>query len=150
MYRATIDTGSAHYLVGGRLTARLDLVKGSTVVDHTSFVATTSQLGLISAAGAGAVLLLLFALAYAESFARSLRRNRRVTTATAGLVVMGVLVGIAVVALAWVLGVESPTTTTLVACVVLGGGAGAAAAVGARRVGKGRRFAAITQREQAA
>jgi serine/threonine-protein kinase len=147
---ASIDTGSSRYLVGGRLTAQLDLVKGSTVVGHVSFVATTSQLGLISAAGAGVVLLLLFALAYAESFARSLRRGRRIATATAGLVVMGALIGIGIVGLVWVLGVEAPTIATLVGCAVLGGGAGAAMAVGARRVGRARRFAALKRREQAA
>jgi Protein kinase domain len=161
---ATIDASSARYLYAGRFTARLDLV-GSTAAAagpsttpvgqpvseaHVDFGVQTKQFGLLSAGGAVVILVLLFAGAYAESFARSLRKGKRSTVAMLGLAGMGALIGIAIVGLAWVLAIRLPTVATVVVCAVLGAAAGAAGAVGSKRVGRQRRYGRAVRREQRA
>ncbi len=116
---------------------------------HIDFGVQTKQFGLLSAGGAVVILVLLFALAYAESFARSLRKGKRSTVAMVGLAAMGALIGVAVVGLAWVLAIRLPTVATLVACAVLGAAAGAVGAVGSKRVGRQRRYGRAVRREQA-
>jgi len=145
---ATIDASSARYLFAGRFQARLDLTKGGVSLAHSDFGLQTKQFGLLSAGGAVVILVLLFALAYAESFARALRKGRRTTTALVGLTAMGGLIGVALVGLAWVLGIRVPMVATVVVCVVLGAGAGLAAALGAKRVGRRRRFRRAQRRER--
>lgn len=146
---ASVDLGSARYLVGGRVVGEVELLQGTTVVGHQRFGGQTAQFGLLTAAGAVVVLLLLFAIAYAESFARSLRRGKRTTTATVGLTLMGLLVGVGLNGLSWVLAVRSPTVASLLVCAALGAGAGAATAVATRRRGRRRRFARLARREAA-
>ena len=146
---ATVDLSSARYLTGGRLVGEVELLRAGTVVGHEQFGVTTKQFGLLTAAGAATILLLLFALAYAESFLRSLRKGRRTTSAIVGMAIMGVLVGVAVVSLVWVLGVRSPTIATVVVCAVLGAATGVAAAIAARRTGKRARFAELERRRAA-
>ena len=166
---ATIDACSARYLCAGRFTARLDLLAsavasagdtpsaGSPSVGpatlsqaHMDFGVQTEQFGLLSAGGAAVILVLLFALAYAESFARSLRKGKRSTVAMVGLAAMGALIGVAVVGLAWVLAIRLPTVATVVVCAVLGAAAGAVGAVGSKRVGRQRRYGRAVRREQRA
>jgi len=144
---ASVDLGSARYLVGGRVAGEVEVLQGTTVVGHQRFGGQTAQFGLLTAAGAVVVLLLLFAVAYAESFARSLRRGKRTTTATVGLTLMGLLIGAGLVGLSWVLAVRSPTVASLLVCAVLGAGAGAAAAIATRRRARSRRFARLARRE---
>jgi hypothetical protein len=157
---ARIDASSARYLFAGRFQATLDLLGAHdstlntigvagppTSVAHSTFGLTTQQFGLLSAGGAVVILVLLFALAYAESFARTLRKGRRSTTATVGLTVMGALLGVALVGLAWVLAVRTPTVATLVTCAVLGALAGLAGALGATGVGRRRRYNRARRRE---
>ena len=146
---AAVDLSSARYLTGGRLVGEVELLRAGTVVGHEQFGVTTKQFGLLTAAGAATILLLLFALAYAESFLRSLRKGRRTTSAIVGMAIMGVLVGVAVVSLVWVLGVRSPTIATVVVCAVLGAATGVAAAIAARRTGKRARFAELERRRAA-
>jgi hypothetical protein len=140
---AAIDVSSARYLAGGRLAGRIELLAGGIVVGEQRFGATTSSSGLLTAAGVVTLLLLMFVLAYAESFARSLRRGRRLTSATVGLGVIGAIVGVIVVALVWEAGIRSPMPATVAICALLGAGVGIAAAVASRRMGKGRRYARI-------
>lgn len=161
---ALIDASSARYLYAGRFNARLDLIGSSASAAgptttpvgqpvneaHVNFGIQTKQFGLLSAGGAVVILVLLFALAYAESFARSLRKGKRSTVAMVGLAAMGALIGVAVVGLAWVLAIRLPTVATLVACAVLGGAAGAVGAVGSKRVGRQRRYGRAVRREQRA
>jgi hypothetical protein len=162
---ATIDASSAHYLLAGRFTARLDLLGGAitgtgdgkaavvpatTSQAHVDFGVQTKQFGLLSAGGAAVILVLLFALAYSESFARSLRKGKRSTAAMVGLAVMGAVLGVTVVGLVWVLAIRLPTSTTVVVCAVLGGAAGAVWAVGSKRVGRQRRYGRAVRREQRA
>jgi Protein kinase domain len=143
---ASIDAASAQYLAGGRLSGEIELLKGGAVVGHQRFGATTSQSGLLTAAGVVTILVLLFAAAYAESFARSLRKGRRIRTGTIGMGIMGGLIGAAIVSLMWVVGLRSPSLVTIVACALLGAGTGVAAAVTAVRFGKGRRYARLLSR----
>ena len=116
---------------------------------HQTFAARTTKTGLLTAAGAVTILVLLFAIAYGESFARSLRRGRRVRSGIVGLGIMGGLIGLATVSAMWVTGVRAPTIATLVVCGLLGAGAGVAAAFAAVRTGKGRRYAKIQSRRAA-
>jgi serine/threonine-protein kinase len=146
---ASVDASGAQYLAGGRLTGEVELLDGTVVTGHQTFAAKTTGSGLLTAAGVVTVLLLLFAVAYGESFARSLRRGRRVRSGTIGMGVMGALIGVAVVSLLWVTGVRAPMIATLVVCALLGAGAGVAAAYAAVRVGKGRRYAKILGRRSA-
>jgi hypothetical protein len=145
-FTASVDVASAQYLAGGRLTGEIEILNGTTVVGHEQFAAKTGSTGLLTAAGIVTILVLLFAGAYAESFARSLRKGRRVRTGTIAMGAMGALIGTAVVSLAWVLGISAPTFATLAGCAALGAGAGIAAAYAAVRIGKGRRYAKIQRR----
>ena len=146
---ASIDASGAQYLAGGRLTGEVELLDGTVVTGHQTFAARTTKTGLLTAAGAVTILVLLFAIAYGESFARSLRRGRRVRSGIVGLGIMGGLIGLATVSAMWVTGVRAPTIATLVVCGLLGAGAGVAAAFAAVRTGKGRRYAKIQSRRAA-
>lgn len=143
---ASVDVASAQYLAGGRLTGEIELLNGVAVVGHEQFAAKSGSSGLLTAAGIVTILVLLFAGAYAESFARSLRKGRRLRTGTIGMGAMGALIGAALVSLAWVLALRAPSVATLIVCAALGAAAGIAAAYAAVRAGKGRRYAKIQRR----
>ncbi len=137
---ASLDASGSRYVAGGRFQAQLQLLAGTRALAHSDFGVQTQQFGLLSAAGAVVILLLLFALAYAESFIQALHKNRKRTTGLVGLALMGVLVGVAAVGLAWVLAIRVPTVATAVVAALLGAGAGVALGLAARQVGLRRRF----------
>ncbi|ABG94991.1 possible protein kinase [Rhodococcus jostii RHA1] len=137
---ATLPPPGGQYFVAGTLTGTLTLLQAGQVIDTWTFPVRTTQPATTTAAAVGLAALTLFAVAYLESFLRSLRRGRsRITGITGATVTAGVL-GAAVVGALWILTARLPTTTTVVACAAVAAAAGAAAAVGAARIGRRRRY----------
>ena len=135
-----IDATSAHYLLAGRLTAEIALLKAGSVLGRWRFAAQTVQSGWLSLVGLVVVVLALFSLAYIEQFLRALWRGRRRVTATAGLGPSVALLAVAVVGAAWLAVGRQPSLASLVACAALGAVSGFAAAPAARRAGRLRRL----------
>ena len=81
----------------------------------------------------------LFVVAYTESLLRSLRRGRRRdnrNAAVAGLVVVGVIGGLAATLWGWMLGIAGPTFLSFLLTAILGAGAGLLAGLAGRQVGE--------------
>ena len=135
-FTSSLDVSDSRYLLAGQVLATVDLVGGDGVVAAQSFFARSTQPWILTAPGVGVIAFVLFVLGYAESLLRTLRRGRsRSLTRVVGLVVVGGLIGIATVTLAWLTGVNSPAVGTLVACAALGAACGVALALGARALG---------------
>ena len=126
-----IDSTKARFLTAGRFTGRLELgFRGQDGLEfrlYRTFTNESRQPALLTVPGAAGAALLLFVLGYAESFLRCIRHGTRIQLGSLGLVVLGLLVGILAVDLAWVVGGREPAAGTLVVCALLGAGAGFAA-----------------------
>jgi serine/threonine-protein kinase len=144
---ASVDLGG-HYFLSGAFTGTLTLLAHGTAVAHESFGVHTGQSGAASVAGVVPFVLLLFVAAYAESLLRSMRRGKRKISGPVGLTVVGALLGLDLVGLAWVLTKHEPTVTALIVCVLLGAGTGFVAALGATRLGRQRLFQRAQRRER--
>jgi serine/threonine-protein kinase len=137
-----------HFLLGGQFTGTISLLRGGQIVGTYSFKARTSQTAFASVTGAAPFILLLFVLAYSESILRTLRRGKKSVGGIAGLTVIGALIGVDIVGIAWVLAHRDPTTAGLLACAILGAASGFAAGLGAARVGRQRRYKRAQRRER--
>ncbi|MFG1792434.1 protein kinase [Nocardia sp. NPDC049149] len=128
------------YVMAGTLTGELVLLRNGTAV-HTQRVELRAvQRPTTTATTAGIALLALFAASYLESNMRRLRRGRGGFANTIGLAISAALLSVAVVGAVWILLARPPTVTTTAASAVLAASAGVAAALGARRIGKRRRY----------
>jgi len=135
-----VDVGSKRYLVAGRLTARVDLLRGGQIVGHEQFAARSTQSRLLTAPAIVTIALLLFLLAYAESSLRLLWRGRRIPSASVSLLIVSAAIGAVAPALLWVLGTDPPVVVTIAACAGLGAAAGLLGGFAARRAGRRRRY----------
>jgi eukaryotic-like serine/threonine-protein kinase len=136
---ASIDLGDARYLAAGPATVEVTLPDGR----RQELAADPAQPGPLTVPGALGAVGTLFVLAYAESLLRSLRRGRKAVSATAGLIGLGLLAGVAAVDVGWLAG-RAPSVGGTAMCVVAGGLAGLALArvgtgIGRRRRTGGRR-----------
>jgi hypothetical protein len=134
-----VDVSASRYIVPSIATAKVTAKNGTDTLGTSSFTVKPAKGGLLTAPTAVTAVLALFAIAYAESLLRSLRRGRRPRTATVGVAICGALVGAVAVLVAWVVGVKEPTPATLIAAAIAGAGSGIAAALGAARIGRRRR-----------
>ncbi|HXZ62124.1 MAG TPA: hypothetical protein VEG62_05220, partial [Acidimicrobiales bacterium] len=133
----TLDASSGRYLVGGKMSAELELVgRGGSIDD--SFAAESSRSPFGTLTGAFVIVLVLIVAAYAESLSRALRRGRRRhnRAAASGLVVVGAFAGAASALLGWLIGIDSPTVTGLVVPAALGALAGVPCGLAATAVGR--------------
>ncbi|MEC3915398.1 serine/threonine-protein kinase [Nocardia sp. CDC160] len=138
------------YVLAGRLTGELALSRNGSETAVYRFGTKTTQRSTTTATAVGLLLLLLFAGAYAESNARTLRRGSARFAASVGLAVSAGLLGVAAVGAAWVLLGREPTVLAVIACAAGGVAAGLALATGCRRVGKRYRYVRIQRlRERA-
>ncbi|MGV9412010.1 protein kinase domain-containing protein [Nocardia sp. NPDC003693] len=128
------------YVLAGDLTGELALSRNGSDVATYRFGVHTAQRGTTTATAAVIVLLTLFAAAYTESNARSLRRGSARVAATIGLTVSAALLGIALAAASWLLLAHEPTIPALAVAATLAAATGATASVGLRRMGKRYRY----------
>ncbi|MEC3957211.1 protein kinase [Nocardia sp. CDC153] len=138
------------YVLAGQLTGELALSHNGSQTAAYRFGMKTAQRSTTTATAVGLLLLLLFAGAYAESNARTLRRGSARFTASVGLAVSAGLLGVAAVGAAWMLLGREPTLPAVIVCAAGGVAAGLALAAGCRRVGKRYRYVRIQRlRERA-
>ncbi|MEV6771744.1 protein kinase [Nocardia sp. NPDC051030] len=128
------------YVVAGDLTAELTLSRNGSETAHYTFGVHTVQRGLTTVAAGAILLLILFAAAYAESNARTLRHGYARFTSTIGLAVSAGLLGVAAVGASWILLGREPSITGVALCAAGGVAAGLAFAVACRRIGKRYRY----------
>ncbi|MCZ4588211.1 protein kinase [Rhodococcus opacus] len=137
---ATLPPLGGQYFVAGTLTGTLTLLQAGQVLETWTFPVRTTQPATTTAAAVGLAALALFAVAYLESFLRSLRRGRGRITGILGAAVTAGVLGAVIVGALWILTARPPTTTTVVVCAAVAAGAGVAAAIGAARIGRRRRY----------
>lgn len=127
------------YLAASVVTAELRLLRGGDETAAYEFGVRNAQQPFLTLPGALVVALVLFAVAYAESFLRHLRRGRRRVSGMIGMLAVGAAGGMAALGLAWLVGGRQPVQLTAVLVAVLGAAAGLAAALAALQIGKRRR-----------
>jgi len=136
--RTTVDASSGRYVVGGKLAGTLKL-SGPQGTENDDFGVQLARSPFSTFGGVLGIILLLFVVAYTESLLRSLRRGRRRynrTAAVAGLVVVGVMGGVAATLWGWMLGIAGPTLVAFIVSAVLGAAAGLLAGLAGRQVGE--------------
>jgi hypothetical protein len=135
---AAVDASAGRFIVGGHLSASLQLVgTGGTVTDDFGVAASGSPFS--SFVGVAGLVLVLMVVAYAESLLRSLRRGRRRdnrTAAIAGLAVVGLLGGVAATLLGWMLTITAPNAVPFILSGVVGAAAGLLAGLAGARTGE--------------
>jgi hypothetical protein len=142
-FTASVEASGARYLVAGEVTGEVEVLEQSGApIATASFPVTSEQPAFLTAPALAAVVLLLFLMSYAGSLLRSRRKGKRAVTATAGMVLIGALGGVAAVVVAWLVAGQQPVVATVVASAVLGAGSGLVAALAATRIGQRRRFRA--------
>ena len=124
------------YLMAGRLTAIVTVLRGQNVVATYRFAIQSTQPATTTAVAITTVVLALFALAFLESGMRALRQGRDRVTATIGVPVSAAALALAGLTAVWILTGRQPATETVLGSVELAAAAGIAAAMGARRVGR--------------
>jgi len=132
-----VDASAGRYLVGGKLTANLELVGSQgTVDDHFGLHASRSPFGTFG--GVVGIALLLIVAAYTESILRTLRRGRRRQNraAVGGLAVVGAFGGLAAALFGWMIGISAPTIGGIILPAVIAAAAGLVGGLAARRVGE--------------
>jgi hypothetical protein len=138
-FTAAVDAGNSRYLVAGKSTATVSLLRAGQVIGSRTFAVRSRQSSLLTAPMAVTTAFVLFVLAYAESILRSLRRGRHRVTGPPAMVVIGALFGVTSVAVAWLTSTREPNATTIVTCGIVGAAGGLAAAMAALRIARRRR-----------
>jgi serine/threonine-protein kinase len=136
--RTTLDASSGRYVVGGKLAGTLKLA-GPQGTENDDFGVQVTRSPFSTFGGVLGIVLLLFVVAYAESLLRSLRRGRRRdnrNAAVAGLIVVGLVGGVAATLWGWMLGIAGPTLVAFIVTAVLGAVAGLLAGLTGRQVGE--------------
>jgi serine/threonine protein kinase len=133
----TVKAGGNQYLAGRTVLATVSYSRGAGALVRR-FAFTTKGSAFVSAPGIGAIIGLLFVLAYGESQLAPLRRRgRRRLTSTLGLALAGAGLGALAAVFAWLVGTELLLSTTVYVCAALGALGGvflsAAAATSGRR-----------------
>ena len=134
---ANVDASAGRYVVGGKLSADLELIGSQgTVNDNFGVQATRSPFGTFG--GVFGIVLLFVVAAYAESLLRTLRRGRRRNTraAVTGMVIVGAVGGFTAALWGWLLLIAAPTLVGLVVPAALGAVAGLVAGLAARQAGE--------------
>ncbi len=129
---AAVDLGGSLRLAVGRLRAEVDLT-GNGTAQTASFPVRLAVPWFVTVPGGVVIALLLFVVAYAESFLRALRSGSGGRAASVGTAVAGGVLGGGFVALAGLTATREPTWVALVVCALGGVGAGVAAAAAGRR-----------------
>lgn len=138
------------YVLAGDVTGELTLSRNGSDVATYRFGAHTTQRAITTVTAAGLLLLTLFAAAYTESNARTLRRGSARFAATVGLTICSGLLAVAVVGAGWILLGNEPTRTAVIGCAAVGAIAGFVASIGLRRMGKRYRYVRVLRlRERA-
>jgi serine/threonine-protein kinase len=142
---ASIDASGRRFLISGRVSGEVELLRGNTVVARQGFQADMAQPWYQSVPGLAGLVVLLVAFAYGESFLRSLRAGRKAIAGRIGLVVCGALLGASFVDVAWTLGKKQPTTVGLIVTCLVAVAAGVAAGATATRIGRRRRYRPVSR-----
>src|SRR5262249_13202667 len=130
---ATVRSPVHPYLMAGRLTAMVTVLRGQNVVATYRFAVQSTQPATTTALAVTTVVLALFALAFLESSMRALRQARDRVTATIGVPTSAAALALAGLTAVWILIGRQPATETVLGSVELAAAAGIAAAIGATR-----------------
>lgn len=123
------------WVVGGAVDARVEVLSGQDVVGAQAFVLEPQQPPYLTLLGIGAVLLLLFVIAYLESLLRSLRAGRQRVAALISAPLLGIGLGVALAVAGAVLQRRDLSPVTLLGCAAAGIGTTVGLSVAARRRG---------------
>jgi len=123
----------ARWLAGGAVTGEVQLVQDGAPVASQRFTVRPAQNPLLSAMGAGSVLLLMFTLAYLESILRSVRRRQLRRSGPVLAAPVGAVFAAAAGLLGFVLTRTEPLVAVLLAAAALGAAAAAFATVARSR-----------------
>jgi len=135
-FSGSVDASAARYVLGGKVSAALELSGARTASDPFSARISRTPFGTFG--GVVGIVLLLVVAAYTESLLRTLRLGRRrdKRSAVVGLVVVGAVGGVAATTLAWMLVLTRPGVAGLITTAVIGAAAGLFAGLAGLRVGE--------------
>jgi serine/threonine-protein kinase len=121
------------YVVAGRTTGELRISNGGDTTASFRFGMRSTQPAAMTAFAGGVLFVALFAVAYIESYSRTLRRGRNQVSAKVGLPVATAALALAMVGVVWILVGREPTVATLFGCAAIGAGAGVSGTIAAIR-----------------
>ncbi len=124
------------YLLAGQMSGELRITKGDNTTASLRFGMRSTQSAATTAFAAGVVFLALFAVAYIESYTRTLRRGLNQMSARVGLPIASAVLAVAMVGAVWILVGREPTVATLIVCAVIGAAAGVSATLAVMRHGE--------------
>lgn len=133
---ATVRSPVHPYLMAGRLTAMITVLRGENVVATYRFPIQSSQRATTTALAVTTVVLALFSLAFLESSTRALRQARDRVTATIEVPTSAAALVVAALTANWIATGRQPAIETVLGSMELAAAAGIAAAMGATRVGR--------------
>lgn len=136
---ARLNLSGARFTVASTVAADLRLLDGDAQVAAFRFGVRSEQQPFLTVPGVLVVGVFLFALAYAESFLRHLRRGQRRVVGVIGVMITGAGIGAVLVGVAWLGADRPPEPVVASAVVVLAALAGLAAGLAARRTSRRRR-----------
>jgi serine/threonine-protein kinase len=137
---ATIDLSGARFVAASEVAADVTLLDGDAEVATYGFGVRSRQQPWLTVPGVLVAVVVLLAVAYAESFLRNLRRGKRRVGGMIGVVLAGAGIGVGLMGVAWLVASRIPGPASGAATVVLGGLAGLAAGLAALRTSRRRRI----------
>jgi serine/threonine-protein kinase len=138
-FSATFKTSGSQYLVAGRATGEVAIVKGASTAAKQSFAVKSKQSPWTTIPGAVGIASLLFIAGYPNSLLRAMRRGRKRASGVLGFIVLGGLFGVFAVVGAWLAASKEPVLTTLAASVLVGAVAGVFAGLGGLQLARRRK-----------
>jgi hypothetical protein len=138
-FSATFKTSGSQYLVAGRATGEVAILKGATTAAHQSFAVKSKQSPWTTIPGAVGIASLLFIAGYPGSLLRAMRRGRKRASGVVGFVVLGGIFGVFAVVGAWLAASKEPVVTTLAVAMLVGAVAGIFAGLGGLQLARRRR-----------
>lgn len=136
----TIDLSGARFVAASEVAADVTLLDGDNEVATYGFGIRSRQQPWLTVPGVLVAVVVLLALAYAESFLRNLRRGKGRVGGMIGVVFAGAGIGVGLAGVAWLVASRIPSPASGAATVVLGGLAGLAAGLAALRTSRRRRI----------
>jgi hypothetical protein len=136
----TISPPVNRYLLAGRVTAQVTVLRGETPLGTYRFTLSSTQRAATTVAAAATVVLTLLAGAYLEANLRVLRRGRESVSASLAVPLFAAALALAAVSAAWVFLGHPPTVATLACSAGLAAVAGIVSVIGANRVGRRSRY----------
>ncbi|MGB8652260.1 MAG: hypothetical protein WCD35_16565, partial [Mycobacteriales bacterium] len=143
-----VNASASRFLAAGTVDAKATFRRNGRELTSISFPLRSKRSAFTTLPGAGAIVALLFLLAYGQSQLTPMRRRgRRRWSSLVGLLIVGAGLGAVAAVFAWLTGTHTLTTSALVRCAVVGAAAAVALGVTTYKAGRRARLRRIARKQ---